>query len=103
MNQVLGHVLALLVLTCLLATLPRRSNAQVYVHPYAQSDGTQVWGHVRGAADGTPNDNYSHPGNVNLYTGNVAPGNPDTYLRNSAGGGQMGREPFHTWNGLQTR
>lgn len=32
--------------------------------------------------DGNPYNNYSFPGNTNPNTGNVAPGNPDTYLRN---------------------
>jgi hypothetical protein len=31
---------------------------------------------------GDPYNNYSFPGNTNPYTGKVAPGDPDTYLRN---------------------
>lgn len=56
--------------------------AQVYVNPYVRRDGTQVEGHYRSAPDRNPSNNYSYPGNTNPFTGRVAPGNPDTYLRN---------------------
>jgi hypothetical protein len=61
--------------------LPTFAAAQVYVNPYVRRDGTQVEGHYRSAPDGNPYNNYSYPGNTNPYTGRVAPGDPDTYLR----------------------
>jgi hypothetical protein len=64
------------------------------VNPYVRSDGTQVPGYYRSSPDGNPYNNYSFPGNTNPYTGKVAPGDPDTYLRNyynrSSGGGYGG-------------
>ena len=38
--------------------------------------------HYRSAPDGNPYNNWSYPGNTNPVTGNVASGNPDTYLKN---------------------
>lgn len=37
---------------------------------------------MRSAPDGNPYNNWSFPGNVNPYTGKVAPGDPATYLKN---------------------
>ena len=54
--------------------------ADVYVHGYHRGDGTYVQPHFRSNPDGNPYNNWSFPGNVNPYTGHVAPGNPDTYL-----------------------
>ena len=56
--------------------------ADEYVNGYTRSDGTYVQGYMRSSPDGDPYNNYSFPGNTNPYTGKVAPGNPDTYLRN---------------------
>jgi hypothetical protein len=56
--------------------------ADEYVHGYTRSDGTYVQGYMRSSPDGNPYNNYSFPGNTNPYTGKVAPGDPDTYLRN---------------------
>jgi hypothetical protein len=56
--------------------------SQVYVNGYYRSDGTYVKAHYRSSPDGNPYNNYSFPGNVNPYTGKVATGNPETYLRN---------------------
>jgi hypothetical protein len=90
-------MLALLLLAGALATSPahardlgpRTSAVQVvpvggdvYVNGYYRKDGTYVRPHYRSAPDGNPYNNYSYPGNLNPYTGRVAPGNPDTYLRN---------------------
>lgn len=58
--------------------------AQVYVRPYVKRDGTMVEGHYRSRPDGNPYNNFSYPGNVNPYTGRVAPGNPETYLRDNS-------------------
>lgn len=60
-------VLALLALTIAVAS------AQVRVNGYARQDGTYVQPHYRSAPDSTPTNNYSYPGNVNPYTGAVAP------------------------------
>jgi hypothetical protein len=54
--------------------------AQVHVNGYYRSNGTYVLPYTRSSPDGNPYNNYSYPGNVNPYTGKVAPGNPDTYL-----------------------
>ncbi len=56
--------------------------AQVHVRGYYRKNGTYVQPHVRSSPDGDPYNNWSYPGNVNPYTGKVATGNPDTYLRN---------------------
>jgi|GEM_PF-7073875 len=57
------------------------ANAQVYVRGYYRSDGTYVRPHYRSKPDNTPLNNWSYPGNVNPYTGKVATGNPNTYLK----------------------
>ncbi|HLK12364.1 MAG TPA: hypothetical protein VKW76_13375 [Candidatus Binatia bacterium] len=56
--------------------------ADVYVHGYYRGNGTYVQPYVRSDPDGNPYNNWSYPGNVNPYTGRVAPGNADTYLYN---------------------
>ena len=56
--------------------------AQVHVQGYYRRDGTYVQPHYRSNPDGNPYNNWSYPGNVNPYTGKVATGNPDTYLKN---------------------
>jgi hypothetical protein len=58
------------------------SRADEYVHGYYRSNGTYVQPYSRSDPDGNPFNNYSYPGNLNPYTGQVAPGNADTYLRN---------------------
>ena len=60
----------------------RGKGGSVYVTGYTRKDGTYVPPHYRSAPDGNPYNNWSYPGNVNPYTGKVAPGNPDTYLKN---------------------
>lgn len=59
----------------------------VYVKGYFRKNGTYVEPHHRSAPDGNPHNNYSFPGNVNPYTGEVAKGDPETYLRNYYGSG----------------
>lgn len=59
----------------------------VYVRGYRRKDGTYVRPHYRSRPDGNLYNNFLFPGNVNPYTGKVAPGNPDTYLRNYQGRG----------------
>jgi hypothetical protein len=58
------------------------ASADVYVHGYYRKDGTYVKPHWRSDPDGNPYNNWSFPGNVNPYTGEVATGNPETYLKN---------------------
>jgi hypothetical protein len=70
-------VLSLLFTLCTLLTF-----AQVHVSGYYRKNGTYVAPYTRSSPDSSPYDNYSFPGNVNPYTGKVATGNPDTYLRN---------------------
>ena len=60
-------------------------SADVWVNPYYRKDGTHVQGHYRSSPDSDPTNNWSFPGNVNPYTGKVAPGNPETYLKNYYG------------------
>ena len=61
-------------------------DAAVSVKGYYKKNGTYVQPHYRSNPDGSPYNNWSFPGNVNPYTGKVAPGNPDTYLNNYYGG-----------------
>jgi len=58
------------------------STADVWVSEYYRKDGTYVQGHWRSSPDGNPYNNWSFPGNINPYTGKVATGNPETYLKN---------------------
>jgi len=58
------------------------SSADVWVSGYYRKDGTYVIGHWRSRPDGNPYNNWSFPGNINPYTGRIATGNPETYLKN---------------------
>ncbi|HWO89489.1 MAG TPA: hypothetical protein VNL98_10105 [Gemmatimonadales bacterium] len=69
-------------LTALLLASPVTVLAQVYVQPYLRGNGTMVPGHWRSRPDSNPTNNYGYPGNRNPYDGRIAPGNPDSYLRN---------------------
>jgi len=60
-------------------------SADVWVKPYSRKDGISVQGYWRSSPDSDPTNNFSYPGNVNPYTGKVAPGNPETYLKNYYG------------------
>ena len=64
--------------------------AAVRVRGYYRKDGTYVQPYYRSNPDGNPYNNWSFPGNVNPYTGKVAPGNPDTYLKNYYGNTSSG-------------
>src|SRR6188768_1527278 len=61
---------------------PSAADAQVRVKGYFRKNGTYVQPHYRSAPDGNPYNNYSYPGNLNPYTGEVATGDPSTYLNN---------------------
>lgn len=54
----------------------------VHVSGYYKKNGTYVAPYVKTAPDGNPFNNYSYPGNYNPNTGEITPGNPDTYLKN---------------------
>jgi hypothetical protein len=56
------------------------------VRGYYRRDGTYVAPHYRSNPDDNPDNNYTYPGNVNPYTGRIAPGNPDRYLERYDGG-----------------
>ena len=45
------------------------ASAHVYVHGYTRSNGTHVQSHHRSDPDGNANNNWSHAGNTNPYTG----------------------------------
>jgi len=68
----------------ILFILPHLSFAQgvVYVKGYFRKDGTYVPPHFRTKPDNNPYNNFSFPGNYNPYTGKIASGNPETYLKN---------------------
>lgn len=70
----------LLIFLTLFITL--QAHAQVKVKGYYRKDGTYVHPHYRSKPDGNPYNNWSYPGNTNPYTGKIATGNPDTYLKN---------------------
>jgi hypothetical protein len=57
-------------------------SADVWVNGYYKKNGTYVQGYWRSDPDSDPTNNFSYPGNINPYTGKVAPGNPETYLKN---------------------
>src|SRR5262245_45661991 len=78
--------LGLLITVLLGLLLPIASaDAQVRVRGYFRKDGTYVQPHMRSAPDGNPYNNWSFPGNINPYTGKVAPGDPAAYLRKHYG------------------
>ena len=72
--------------------LAQRSS-DVYVNGYQRRDGTYVQPHMRSAPDRDPSNNYSYPGNLNPYTGKVAPGNSGTHWGNH-GSGSTGSRGF---------
>lgn len=45
------------------------ANADQYVNGYYNHNGNYVQGYHRSDRDGNPDNNYSHYGNVNPYTG----------------------------------
>ena len=53
--------------------------ADVFVHGYFRQDGTYVQPYWRSDPDGIPYNNFSYPGNLNPYTGKIAPGNPSQH------------------------
>lgn len=45
------------------------ASADVHVRGHQRSNGTYVRDHYRSDPDGNPNNNWSHSGNTNPYTG----------------------------------
>jgi len=80
-KQVFSITLLVLVMSSFVLT-SNDINAAVRVKGYYRKDGTYVSSHYRSNPDGNPYNNWSYPGNVNPYTGKIAPGNPTTYLKN---------------------
>jgi hypothetical protein len=74
--------LLLLILFSLFLFSTNFAEAYVRVRGYFRRDGTYVQPHYRSNPDRNPFNNWSFPGNINPYTGRIAPGNPDTYLKN---------------------
>lgn len=89
---------------CLLIGLPSFSHAATLVSPYYRGD-TFVGSYYRTDADSNPYNNYGFPGNFNPNTGQITPGNPDTYLSNYYGiksGGDTGLYKLLNSGGLKT-
>jgi hypothetical protein len=57
-----------------------RADNPVFVPDYFRSDGTLVKAHLRSHPDHSPINNFSYPGNLNPFTGEVASGDPMAYL-----------------------
>lgn len=64
----------------MLYPLPVDARGTVRVRGYFRKDGTYVAPHSRTAPDGNPYNNYSYPGNYNLNTGQITPGDSQNYL-----------------------
>ena len=82
---------AAILLSILAAIALQTVSAQVRVRGYYRKDGTYVRPHVRTYPDGNPYNNYSFPGNYNPNTGQITPGNPETYLSRYYGRGATTR------------
>ena len=80
-TMVKNRIIHILFVLLSIITISAVCNAQVRVKGYYRKDGAYVRPHVRSNPDGNPYNNWSYPGNVNPYTGKVATGNPETYLK----------------------
>ena len=60
-------------------TIASPALADTFVHGYLRQDGTYVQPYWRSDPDGIPQNNFSYPGNLNPYTGKIAPGDPFRY------------------------
>jgi len=76
-------VKAILLGTAMVVAVSSSARAEVFVNGYYRGDGTYVQPYVRSDPDGNPYNNWSFPGNLNPYTGRIAPGDPERYLNNS--------------------
>ena len=52
------------------------AEAQVWVRPHVEKDGTYVPGHLRTPPNNNVRDNYDYPGNYNPNKGIITPGDP---------------------------
>jgi len=82
------RILTVVVAVILVAVSASAAWAGTSVHGYMRRNGTCVQQHWRSNPDRSPYNNYSFPGNTNPHTGKIAPGSPDTYLRNRYGYGK---------------
>ena len=73
------------------------AHAQVLVDPYTRKDGLYLRGEYQPNPDGNPYNNWSYPGNVNLYTGKQATGDPNRHLErnNNQGNSGYGNGPVY--------
>ena len=62
-------LLALSAIVIASSTFAPIASADIYVHGYNRSDGTHVNPYHRSDPDGNANNNWSHSGNTNPYTG----------------------------------
>ncbi|MFQ8709294.1 MAG: SH3 domain-containing protein [Bacteroides thetaiotaomicron] len=85
--MVKNRIIHILFVLLVVITISAVCNAQVRVKGYYRKDGTYVRPHVRSNPDRNPYNNWTYPGNVNPYTGKVATGNPETYLKKYQKGG----------------
>lgn len=76
----LKYLLLLSALSFVLLNAPFSTNAQVRVRGHFKGNGTYVKPYVRTSPDKTPYNNYGFPGNYNPNTGEIAKGDPTTYL-----------------------
>lgn len=89
-------ILAVFLLSLLIPSLLEAGQ----VRGYFRRDGTYVQLHQRSNPDGNPYNNYNFPGNYNPNTGQITPGNPDSYLdhyyrnRNRSGSGGFGNYDY---------
>ena len=70
-------IIFLLAVVVLLVQSPTDGSA---AQGYVRRDGTYVAPYQRTNPDGNPYNNYNFPGNYNPNTGQITPGNPDTYI-----------------------
>jgi hypothetical protein len=76
MKKILLCILAIVLLFSLVCS---SVYAAVRVKGYFKKNGTYVAPHYRSNPDGIKSNNWSYPGNVNPYTGKVAPGGTHKY------------------------
>ena len=62
-------ILSLLVMGALIVGVPAAASADVHVRGHVRDDGTYVPPHYHSDPDGNRDNNWSHIGNTNPYTG----------------------------------
>src|SRR2546430_17101780 len=71
--QRIGMLRKVVLAGALSLTIVSPALADVFVHGHFRQDGTYVQPHWRSNPDGIPQNNFGYPGNLNPYTGKVAP------------------------------